>query len=111
MAATTFCSYYEGGLMLYRLMDRVERWAGSRDGFVADVLWSLGDEFKNESKHAGYGQCDYLLGVGERRCGMGCYDEPRCQTCIPEGGWPSQPGLVDLVRMVPHAIEAAQANR
>lgn len=27
----------------------------------------------------------------EAICSMGCTDEPQCQTCEPNGGWPSHP--------------------
>lgn len=30
--------------------------------------------------------CDWFRGVGT--CSFGCRDEPSCQTCEPEDGWP-----------------------
>lgn len=42
------------------------------------------------------GQCPYLPRFWNEpghdpnaTCAFGCYDEPECVTCEPDGGWPS----------------------
>lgn len=37
------------------------------------------------------GDCPWYLGTGT--CSYGCYDEPSCETCEPEGGWLNGPVL------------------
>jgi len=44
--------------------------------------------FYTEDDETDLSSCPYFNGTGI--CSFGCWDEPRCHTCEPANGWPSQ---------------------
>ena len=95
---------------LWEVTYKIGKVGEQRGGYVGDTAYYLAATIDDHAVSAGYGQCDYYLQTNDRLCGMGCYDEPVCQTGA-DGPWPAPPTWWDFVKAIPEAFQAARENQ